>query len=110
MAQLVDWDALRADALEQGQAGWPKLSGNQVFMDIVIGTRTEQSMRLVFCLFEQTPLAFANFHALCTHSQPGLGQAGQMLTYKRTKIHKIIKGAAAATPRTHCTHCARTQR
>lgn len=49
-------------------------------------------MRLVFCLFEQTPLAFANFHALCTHSISGLGQAGQMLTYRRSKIHKVIKG------------------
>lgn len=92
MAQVTDWDALRETALAASQSGWPKLSGNQVFLDLVIGARSEQPMRLVFCLFEQTPLAFANFHALCTQSHPGLGQAGQMLTFRKSKIHKVIKG------------------
>ena len=43
-------------------------------------------------LFEQTPLAFANFHALCTQSVGGLGEGGQALTYRRSPVHKLIKG------------------
>ena len=60
MAQIVNWDAVREDALAQGRAGWPKLSGNQVYMDIVIGSRTEQSMRLVFCLFAFWPCSWCS--------------------------------------------------
>ena len=36
----------------------------------------------VFMLFEPLPLAFANFHALATHTVGGLGEAKHALTYK----------------------------
>ena len=92
LATLPDWGRRRADVLEQAQAGFSALGGNQVYMDIILGDRSEAPMRLVFMLFPQAPLAFANFHALCTHSVSGLGEAGHQLSYRRSKVHRVTKG------------------
>jgi cyclophilin family peptidyl-prolyl cis-trans isomerase len=40
----------------------------------------------------QVPLAFANFHALCTHSVNGVGEGGKPLTFRRSCIHRVSKG------------------
>ena len=69
LATYRDWSARREEVLADAQGGLAqKLNGNQVFLDLVIGDRSDQTMRLTFMLFEQCPLACANFHALCTHS------------------------------------------
>ncbi len=92
MATIHDWSLRRQEVLAQSQAGWPEHAGNQVYMDLVSGGRTEQTMRLVFLLFDQSPLAFANFYALCTQSVDDVGESGHMLTYRRSRVHRIIKG------------------
>ena len=51
MAIFVDWAGRKNDILEEAQAGWSKLAGNQVYMDLTVDGRTEQTMRLVFGLF-----------------------------------------------------------
>jgi cyclophilin family peptidyl-prolyl cis-trans isomerase len=93
LATLQDWGRRRAETLTQAQSGFSALGGNQVYMDLVVGDRSEAPMRLCFMLFDQNPLAFGNFHALCTHSVPGLGEAGRQLSYRRSKVHRISKGA-----------------
>ena len=93
LANLTDRTARRAEVLQKAVSGLGEsLGGNQVFLDVVHGDRTEQPMRLVFQLFEQTPLAFANFHALCTHSDTGLGESGKQLTYRRSTVHRVVRG------------------
>eukprot|EP00316_Scyphosphaera_apsteinii_P005774 CAMPEP_0119334010 /NCGR_PEP_ID=MMETSP1333-20130426/86493_1 /TAXON_ID=418940 /ORGANISM="Scyphosphaera apsteinii, Strain RCC1455" /LENGTH=273 /DNA_ID=CAMNT_0007344221 /DNA_START=71 /DNA_END=892 /DNA_ORIENTATION=- len=50
-------------------------------------------MRLVFALFmDEVPLAAFNFHALCTQRFAGVGEAGQPLTFRRSKILRIARG------------------
>jgi cyclophilin family peptidyl-prolyl cis-trans isomerase len=91
MMQFVDWDGNgRAAAMAAAATGFG--GNNQVYMDIVVANRTEQTMRLVFQLFEQTPLAFYNFRALATHEHPGLGASGFQLSYRRSPIHAIARG------------------
>ena len=51
MALFVDWAGRKNDILEEAQAGWPKLAGNQVYLDLTVDGRSEQTMRLVFGLF-----------------------------------------------------------
>ena len=93
LAVFVDWAARKKEMLEQRVAGWPNLPGNQVYLDLVIDNRTEQTMRLVFALFiEHVPLAAANFFHLAAHTFDGLGEAGQPLTFKRSRIHRIVRG------------------
>ena len=90
LAQLPNWESRKNEALSEAQAGFG--GNNQVYLDYVCGGRTEQTMRLVFMLFEQTPLAFANFRALCVQHYPGPGQSGRLLTYRRSPIHRVEKG------------------
>lgn len=94
LAQKPNWNSNKARVYEQAQGGLATaLGGDQVFLDFVAGDRTEQPMRLVFQLFEQLPLAFANFHAMCTHSHTGLGEAGKApLTYRKSSVHRVVKG------------------
>ena len=93
MAAWVDWSAAKRRVLEQSQAGFePSHKTNQVYLDLVIAGQTEQPMRLAFQLFEQNPLSFANFHAMCAQSHVGLGEAGKLLRYKGTDIYRISKG------------------
>ena len=93
LAVFVDWAARKKEMFEQQLAGWPNLPGNQVYMDLVIDGRTEQTMRLVFALFiEEVPLAAANFFHLCAQTFDGLGEAGHPLTYRRSQVHRIVKG------------------
>eukprot|EP00966_Prymnesium_polylepis_P054008 1248421-Prymnesium_polylepis.1 len=69
------------------------MAGNQVYLDLTVDGRTEQTMRLVFGLFlEQVPLAAANFYHLCTHTYDGLGEAGHPLWYRRSRIHRVVRG------------------
>ena len=92
---VTDWAAKKEGVMAQAQAGFANSPGygvNQVYMDLVVGTATDKPMRLVFQLFEQTPLAFANFFALCAHSITGCGEAGYLLTYKKSKVYRIVKG------------------
>ena len=94
LATLQDWSGKREEVLLQAQSGIASAhEGNQCFLDLVVGERGDQPMRLVFMLFEQTPLAFANFMALCTHSVGGLGEAKHLLTYQRSRITRIAKGS-----------------
>lgn len=117
LAVYVDWAARKREVLEQAQAGWPALAGNQVYLDLTIDGRTEQTMRLVFGLFleqagrarpvvhrsavsfewrvlraPQVPLASANFYHLCKHTYDGLGEAGHPLTYRRSRFHRLVRG------------------
>ena len=92
LATLQDWDKHRVKALAQAQTGFSEFTGNQVYMDLVVGDRSDQPMRLVFQLFVQNPLAFANFHALCTHSVGDLGESGRLLSYRKSRIHRVQKG------------------
>ena len=43
----------------------------------------------------QVPLAAANFYHLCTHTFDGLGEAGQPLWYRRSSIHRLVRGQFA---------------
>lgn len=91
LASYTDWAARKADVRKEAQAGFLSSRGtNTVYMDVAIGGRTEQPMRLSFMLFEQCPLAFANFMELCT--QMSLGQSGKPLTYRRCSVYKLVKG------------------
>ena len=93
MAAPVDWSPHREAVLEERNQSWPELPGNQVFLDLMIDGKSEQTMRLVFALFlDEVPLAAANFHALCVHRFDGLGEAGKPLCYRRSPIKRIIKG------------------
>ena len=93
LATLRHWGGKREEVLSQAQAGIAQAhGGNQAFLDLVAGDRADQPFRLVFQLNEQTPLAFANFMALCTHSVSGLGEAGHALTYRRCRVTKLVKG------------------
>ena len=93
MATAIDWSAHKAAVLEERNQSWPKYEGNQVFLDLVVDNKTEQTMRLVFALFlDECPLAAANFHALCSHRFEGLGESGKALSYRRCPIHRIAKG------------------
>lgn len=93
MAVALNWLENRRLVLEECNQGWPEYKGNQVYMDIVIGGKTEQTMRLVFALFlNEVPLAAANFHALCTQRFGGLGDAGSCLTYRDSRILRVVKG------------------
>jgi len=95
LATLQDWSGKREQVLEQAQSGIANAvggGGNQVFIDLVVGDRSDQPMRLVFMLFEQTPLAFANFHALCAHSISGLGESGHPLVYRRCRVTRLVRG------------------
>ena len=108
LATLQDWSGKHNEVLQQAQTGIANGvggGGNQVFIDLVVGDRTDQPMRLVFMLFEQTPLAFANFHALCTHSVHGLGEGGHPLTYRRCRVTRLVRGCffEAVRARDHCT-------
>ena len=95
LATWKDWSGKRDEVLLQAQSGIGKAhdNSNQCFLDLVVGDRGDQPMRLVFMLFEQTPLAFANFTALCTHSVGGLGEGGHVLHYRRSRITSIAKGS-----------------
>ena len=96
LAPLLDWSGERAKVLARVPAGLAQQEdGDQVFLDLVVGDRSDQTMRFTFQLFEQTPLAFANFMALCKHSVHGLGEAGHPLTLKRSRVTKIVKGSFA---------------
>ena len=93
MAAPVDWSPHREVVLEERNQSWPELPGNQVFLDLVIDGKSEQTMRLVFALFlDEVPLAAANFHALCVQRFDGLGEAGKPLCYRRSPIKRIVKG------------------
>lgn len=93
MAAPVDWTVHKAGILEERNQSWPELPGNQVFLDLVIDGKAEQTMRLVFALFlDEVPLAAANFHALCTQRFDGLGDCGKPLTYRRSTLKRIVKG------------------
>ena len=93
LATPTNWAGRRSEVLEQAQNGiCNTLGGNQVYIDLVVGDRSEQPMRLVFMLFEQTPLALANFHALCTSSHTGLGEGGHPLRLRTSKLYSIAKG------------------
>ena len=88
-----NWALNRGEVLAAKQAGWPDWQGNQVFFDVVVGGRREQTMRLVFALFlDEVPLAAANFHALCTQRYEGLGDGGAPLTYRRSPISRVSRG------------------
>eukprot|EP00967_Tisochrysis_lutea_P079917 scaffold109524_cov35-Tisochrysis_lutea.AAC.3 len=94
LATRRNWAANRAEVLSEKQSGWASLEGNQVYLDLVIGGKRDQTMRLVFALFlDEVPLAAANFHALCSHKYGGLGEGGQPLTYKRSRFHRIVRGS-----------------
>ena len=93
MAAWVDWSAAREKVLQQAQAGFEQShKTNQVYLDLVVSGQTEQPMRLAFQLFEQNPLSFANFHAMCANSHVGLGEAGKLLRYKGSEVYRISKG------------------
>ncbi|KAL1520468.1 hypothetical protein AB1Y20_022049 [Prymnesium parvum] len=93
MALFVDWSSRKQEVLQQAQAGWPGLVGDQVHLDLAIQGLAEPPMRLVFGLFlEQVPLAAANFYHLCAHSIDGLGEGGHPLTYRRSHIHRVEPG------------------
>ena len=93
MATPVDWAPHREAVLEERNQSWPDLPGNQVFLDLVIDGKIEQTMRLVFALFlDEVPLAAANFHALCVQRFDGLGECGKPLCYRRSPIKRIVKG------------------
>ena len=88
-----NWALNRGEVLAAKQAGWPDWQGNQVFFDVVVGGRREQTMRLVFALFlDEVPLAAASFHALCTQRYEGLGDGGAPLTYRRSPISRVSRG------------------
>ena len=94
MATAVDWAVHREGILEERNQNWPELAGNQVYLDLAVDGKTEQTMRLVFALFmDEVPLAAANFHALCCQRFDGLGDAGKPLSYRRSPISRINKGA-----------------
>lgn len=62
-----------------------------VYMDIAVAG--EPVGRVVFELFEDTPLTSANFRALCTNSHTAKDQSVQ-LHYKECKIHRIVRNFA----------------
>ena len=93
MAAWVDWSAAKQKVLAQAQAGFESShKTNQVYLDIVVAGQTSAPMRLAFQLFEQTPLAFANFHAMCANTHVGLGESAKLLRYKSSGIYRISKG------------------
>lgn len=93
MAVAANWLENRRLVLDECNQGWPEYEGNQVYMDIVVGGKTEQTMRLVFALFlNEVPLAAANFYALCTQRFGGLGDAGSCLSYRQSRILRVVKG------------------
>ena len=99
MATPVDWAPHREAVLEERNQSWPDLPGNQVFLDLVIDGKIEQTMRLVFALFlDEVPLAAANFHALCVQRFDGLGECGKPLCYRQPRRHPHQPPPRAARP------------
>lgn len=88
-----NWSVNREEILYEKQNGWKTFGGNQVYLDIVVGGKRDQTMRLVIALFlDEVPLAAANFFALCTHHYDGLGEGGHPLTYRRSRFNRIVRG------------------
>ena len=93
LAQFTDWTGRRAAVLAESAGGWVGYEGNQVYLDLVVGGRSERTMRLVFALFmDEVPLAAANFHAFCAQRYDGVGEAGQPMTYRCSKIVRLVRG------------------
>lgn len=83
LALFVDWAARKKEILEQAQAGWPNLGGNQVYLDFTIDGRREQTMRLVFGLFlEQVFLG-------CTHSCQTMPTVDALHRYRLQQLTSI---------------------
>eukprot|EP00971_Amphidinium_carterae_P287840 5714102-Amphidinium_carterae.1 len=62
----------------------------KAWMDFQIGS--SEPHRVSFALYDEAvPRTVANFLALCTGDY-GLAECGQPLHYKRTRVHKVIKG------------------
>eukprot|EP00965_Chrysotila_dentata_P229164 6197020-Pleurochrysis_carterae.AAC.4 len=57
LAVAIDWSARKREVLAELNNNWPHHEGNQVYLDIVVGGRSEQTMRLVFALFMHEVLA-----------------------------------------------------